>query len=160
MGMKKTSQVSAGLSASYAGVSFTLEVGLLVAVAFTALTFLNFAPIVSVLIVVIPLLVLWSLLLSPKAVVKLRLRTRLVLIHLIYLLGCYTLWLSIAHTGFTQYLFWPAVMLGLTLLSIVLVLLSKGKVVPHPREERKALARAERTTIASDARPRGRRAAR
>lgn len=160
MGMKKSSQVSSGLLATYAAVSFTLEVGLLVAAGFAALTFLNFAPIVSALIIVIPLLLLWSLLLSPKAVVKLRLRTRLVLIHLVYVIGAYVLWLSIAHTGYTQYLFWPAVMLGLTVLSVVLIFLSKGRVVPHPRAERKAEAESRKARNLTAAKPSGRRAAR
>lgn len=171
MGMKKSSQVSPGLSAAYATVSFILEVGLLVAAGFTALTFLPLAPLPAALVVILPLLVIWSLVLSAKAKVRLRLRTRLALIHLVYLAGSYALWLSIAHTGSTQYLFWPAIMLGLTVLSLVLVLATRGRVVPHPRAERKALAAAqaeqdrqaaaaEARRAAAGARPRGRRAAR
>ncbi|WP_279402562.1 hypothetical protein, partial [Arthrobacter sp. JCM 19049] len=74
-----------------------------------------------------------ALALSPKAKVRWRLRTRVILIHLAYLIGSYALWLSIAHTGATQYLFWPAIMLGLSAVSIVLVLSTRGRVVPHPR---------------------------
>lgn len=173
MGMKKSSQVPSGFVATYATVSFILEVGLLVAAGFTALTYLPFAPLISALIVVIPMLLIWSLVLSPKAKVSLRLRTRVLLIHLIYIAGSYTLWLSIAHSGFTQYLFWPAIMLGLSLLSIILVLVTRGRVVPHPRAERKAQAAAGAFGAAAQAnpdaggsagtggaRPRGRRAAR
>ncbi|MCW4467013.1 DUF2568 domain-containing protein [Glutamicibacter sp. MNS18] len=169
MGMKKSSQVSPGLTATYATVSFILEVGLLVAAGFTALTYLPFAPLVSALIVVIPLLLIWSLVLSPKARVRLRLRTRLVLIHLVYVAGSYALWLSIAHNGSTQYLFWPAIMLGLGVLSMLLVLVTGGRIVPHPRAERKAMSTAtvgnadganSHAGSGPSTRPRGRRAAR
>jgi len=169
MGNEKSSRVSPGVSAAYAAVSFILEVGLLVAAGFAALVFLPWPPLVAVLVVLVPLLVIWSLLLSPKAKIRLRLRTRMTLIHLIYLVGSYTLWLSIARTGETQYLFWPALMLGLTALSLVLVLITGGKAVPHLRGSRQipvaATHDAPQTVGASTAapeasRPRGRRAAR
>ena len=49
--------------------------------------FIPWPTIPAILGVVIPLLILWSIFFSPKAVIKLRLRTRLLLIHIIYLIG-------------------------------------------------------------------------
>lgn len=158
MGIGKTSRVSPGISAAYATVSFILEVGLLVAAGFTAMTFLPWPPVLAILVVVIPLLAIWALALSPKAKVRWRLRTRVILIHLAYLIGSYALWLSIAHTGATQYLFWPAIMLGLSAVSIVLVLSTRGRVVPHPRPLPGGPAPVQAEELRE--RPRGRRAAR
>jgi len=155
MGKGGSTQVSPIVRSLYAAVAFLLEVGLLFAAALAAIAFIPLPMIIAILIVVVPLLVIWSVFFSPKAVVKLRLRTRIVLIHLIYLAGAYTLWLSVDHSFTDQSQIWAIAMLILTGTSAILILATGGYVVPHDRSK-------PQLQVVESQRPaaRGRRAAR
>ncbi|MFJ2618135.1 DUF2568 domain-containing protein [Glutamicibacter sp. NPDC087344] len=149
------------LASLYAAVAFLLEVGLLFAAALAAIAYVPWPTIPAILVVVVPLLVLWSLFFSPKAVVKLRLRTRLTLIHLIYLVGSYVLWLSIDRSFTEQSQIWAIAMLAFTGLSAILILATGGYVVPHDRTKREPqLVPAARQDSSAPQPARGRRAAR
>ncbi|GAB3621118.1 hypothetical protein GCM10027417_23790 [Glutamicibacter endophyticus] len=155
-------RVSPAVSALYAVVAFLLEVGLLFGAAMAAMAFLPWPRLVSAIVVVVPLLVIWGLLISPKAVVRLRLRTRIILMHLIYLVGAYVLWLSVDHYFVNQNQIWAIIMLVLTGLSALLVLATRGYVVPHRRDKRSAPVVETPNDAETKPRsaPRGRRAAR
>ncbi|WP_313812238.1 DUF2568 domain-containing protein [Glutamicibacter sp.] len=155
MGKNGATQVSPILKSLYAAVAFLLEVGLLFAAALAAIAFVPLPMIVAILVVVVPLLVIWSVFFSPKAVIKLRLRTRIVLIHLIYLVGSYTLWLSVDHSFTDQSQIWAIAMLALTGISAILILATGGYVVPHDRTKPQELIVDNEKTSS-----RGRRAAR
>ncbi|TAP26916.1 DUF2568 domain-containing protein [Arthrobacter sp. S41] len=157
MGKNSSQRVSPVLSAIYAVVAFLLEVGLLFAAALAAIAFIPWPIIPAILVVVIPLLILWGIFFSPKAVVKFRLRTRMLLIHLIYIGGAYTLWLSVDHSFYEQSQIWAIAMLALTGISAILVVATGGYAVPHDRTPKQAqpLPQAE-----SSGAPKGRRAAR
>ena len=165
MGKSNTQKVSPILSSLYAAVAFLLEVGLLFAAALAAIAYVPWPIIPAMLVVVVPLLALWSVFFSPKAVVKLRLRTRLSLIHLIYLIGSYVLWLSIDRSFTEQSQIWAIAMLVLTGVSAILILATGGYVVPHDRT--KPLPKPQPQPLPVGAQPaqspapaRGRRAAR
>lgn len=157
MGKNSSQRVSPILSAVYAVVAFLLEVGLLFAAALAAIAFIDWPTVPAILVVVIPLLIIWAIFFSPKAAIKLRLRTRMFLIHLIYLGGAYTLWLSIDHAFTDQSQNWAIAMLALTGISAILVLATGGLAVPHDRTPKavQQAAAPERSGA-----PRGRRAAR
>ena len=157
MGKKCSQRVSPFLSGIYAVVAFLLEVGLLFAAALAAIAFSPWPMILAILVVVIPLLVIWSLFFSPKAVVKLRLRTRVLLIHIIYLIGAYVLWLSVDHSFYDQSQIWAIAMLSLTGISAILVLATGGYVVPHDRTPKPVKPAPNRQATGA---PKGRRAAR
>ncbi|CBT75433.1 MAG TPA: DUF2568 domain-containing protein [Glutamicibacter sp.] len=157
MGKNSSQRVSPFLSAIYAVVAFLLEVGLLFAAALAAIAFIDLPTIPAILVVVIPLLVVWAIFFSPKAVVKLRLRTRLLLIHIIYLVGAYVLWLSVDHSFYDQSQIWAIAMLALTAISAILVIATGGYVVPHDRTKKPPKQAPSR---ASSGAPKGRRAAR
>ncbi|MBM7768075.1 DUF2568 domain-containing protein [Glutamicibacter nicotianae] len=157
MGKKSSQRVSPFLSATYAAVAFLLEVGLLFAAALAAIAFIPWPTIPAILVVVIPLLILWSIFFSPKAVIKLRLRTRLLLIHIIYLIGAYVLWLSVDHSFYDQSQIWAIGMLSLTGISAILVLATGGYVVPHDRTKKPERPLPNRARTGA---PKGRRAAR
>lgn len=157
MGKNSSQRVSPVLSASYAVVAFLAEVGLLFAAALAAIAFIPWPTIPSILVVVIPLLVIWSLFFSPKAKFKTRLRTRMLLIHIIYLIGAYVLWLSVDHSFHDQSQLWAIGMLSLTGISAILVLASGGLAVPHDRTKPEPV---KPVVQAKSEAPRGRRAAR
>ncbi|MGO2051608.1 DUF2568 domain-containing protein [Glutamicibacter sp. 287] len=136
MGKNGSQRVSPVISALYAVVAFLLEVGLLFAAALAAIAFIPWPTIPSILVVVVPLLIIWALFFSPKAKFRLRLRTRLMLIHLFYLVGAYVLWLSVDHSFTDQSQIWAIAMLSLTGISAILILATGGYVVPHDREKR------------------------
>lgn len=156
MGKSGSKQVSPILTSLYAAVAFLLEVGLLFAAALVAIAYIPLPTIVAVLVVVVPLLVIWAVCFSPKAALKLRLRTRLVAIHLIYLVGAYAMWLSIDHVFTDQSQIWAVAMLGLTGISAILILATGGYAVPHDRTPAVAKSAKKEARTA----PRGRRAAR
>ncbi|WP_159611645.1 DUF2568 domain-containing protein [Glutamicibacter sp. JC586] len=157
MGKNSSQRVSPILSAVYAVVAFLLEVGLLFAAALAAIAFIPWPTVPAILVVVIPLLVIWAIFFSPKATVKFRLRTRMLLIHLIYLGGAYTLWLSIDHAFTDQSQNWAIAMLALTGISAILVLATGGQAVPHDRTPKAAKQSVQRDNSSA---PKGRRAAR
>ncbi|KSU64783.1 DUF2568 domain-containing protein [Arthrobacter sp. NIO-1057] len=157
MGKKSSQRVSPFLTGIYAVVAFLLEVGLLFAAALAAIAFIPWPTILAILTVVIPLLVIWAIFFSPKAVVKLRLRTRILLIHLIYLVGAYVLWLSVDHSFYAQSQIWAIAMLCLTGISAILVLATGGFVVPHDRTPKPIKRAPNRQATGA---PKGRRAAR
>ena len=168
MGKSNTQKVSPILSSLYAAVAFLLEVGLLFAAALAAIAYVPWPTIPAILVVVVPLLALWAVFFSPKAVVKLRLRTRLTLIHLIYLVGSYVLWLSIDRSFTEQSQIWAIAMLVLTGVSAILILATGGYVVPHDRTKPQPSPRPQPQPVGartaqsgqSPAPARGRRAAR
>ena len=161
MGKTNSQKVSPVVSAIYATVAFFLEVGLLFAAILAAIAYVPLPMLPAILIVVIPLLLIWSLFFSPKAVVRLRLRFRIVLMHLIYLAGAYALWLSVDHSFADQSQYWAIGMLVLTAISAILILATKGYAVPHRRgaEARRPAARQTQKPKDRQA-PKGRRAAR
>ncbi|WP_181150454.1 MULTISPECIES: DUF2568 domain-containing protein [unclassified Arthrobacter] len=140
-------------------IAFLLEVGLLFAAALAAIAFIPWPTIPAILVVVVPLLIIWALFFSPKAKFRLRLRTRLMLIHLIYLVGAYVLWLSVDHSFTDQSQIWAIAMLSLTGISAILILATGGYVVPHDREKRAPVA-PQPAQDAKRSQNRGRRAAR
>ncbi|MGP5196709.1 YrdB family protein [Arthrobacter rhombi] len=122
--------------------AFVLEVALLCAAGLWAIKFLPLAPVVAVLVLLIPLVVLWGLLLSPQAPWRLGWPIHPVVAHVLFLVGVAALW-SAGHG-------WLAgIMLVLTLVSIVMNWLK--------REELASGAVAQRS---KRRRPAGRRAAR
>ncbi|UYQ78650.1 DUF2568 domain-containing protein [Glutamicibacter sp. JL.03c] len=157
MGKKDSQRVSPFLSGIYAMVAFLLEVGLLFAAALAAIAFIPWPMILAILVVVIPLLLIWSLFFSPKAVIRLRLRTRVLLVHLIYLIGAYVLWLSVDHSFYDQSQIWAIAMLSLTGISAILILATGGYVVPHDRTPKPVKPAPSRHATGA---PKGRRAAR
>ena len=159
MGKNGSQRVSPAISAIYAVIAFLLEVGLIFAAALAAIAFVPWPTIPSILVVVVPLLIIWALFFSPKAKFRLRLRIRLGLLHLIYLVGAYVLWLSVDHSFTDQSQIWAIAMLALTGLSAILVLATGGYVVPHDREKRTTQPPGQSKDAARNA-PRGRRAAR
>lgn len=154
---RTSSRVSPFLSAAYAVVAFLLEVGLLFAAALAAIAFIPWPTMLAILVVVIPLLAIWSVFFSAKAAVKLRLRTRMLLVHIIYLIGAYVLWLSVDHSFYDQSQIWAIAMLSLTGISAILVLATGGHAVPHDRTKKAARPVPDRVKTGA---PKGRRAAR
>ncbi|MDN6177068.1 MAG: YrdB family protein [Micrococcaceae bacterium] len=122
--------------------AFVLEVALLCAAGLWAIEFLPLAPVVSVLVVLIPLVILWGLLLSPQAPWRRGWPIHPVVAHVLFLLGVAALW-SAGH------LWLAGIMLVLTLASGVMNWLK--------REELASDAQAQRR---NRRRPAGRRAAR
>lgn len=121
--------------------AFVLEVALLCAAGLWAIKVLPMAPVLAVLVLLIPLVVLWGLLLSPQAPWRLRWPILPVVAHVLFVLGIAALW-SAGHP-------WLAgIMLVLTIASAVMNWI-----------KRDALAR-EAVTQRSTRRPAGRRAAR
>ncbi|MFF5793710.1 DUF2568 domain-containing protein [Paeniglutamicibacter sp. NPDC012692] len=106
--------------AALMGVSFVLEVALLGAGALWALGALSLAPVVAVLVTVIPLMVFWGLFMSPKARFRVSPVPHALLSHALFAAG--TVLLVVAgHPAL-------AIAMGaLTAVSIVLTLLARGQ---------------------------------
>ncbi len=122
--------------------AFVLEVALLCAAGLWAIKFLPLAPVVAVLVLLIPLVVLWGLLLSPQAPWRLGWPTHPVVAHVLFLLGVAALWSA-------EHVWLAGIMLVLTLASIVLNWLKREELADDAVAQRR-----------NRRRPAGRRAAR
>lgn len=117
--------------AAYKALAFVLEVALLGAAGLWAIGALPFAPVISIAIVAIPLIVFWAVFMSPQAALRFRWPVQPIVAHLLFAAGTGLLFIA-------EQPVMGAAMGFLTLVSIVLTLvqrrtlLESGIITPRP----------------------------